>query len=59
MFGYWLVHHGLQLGSSGEIEDKDLSRAVGLKRQLGIGVNRGAIAISQSIVIEHNRPRAT
>jgi hypothetical protein len=33
-FGYWLVHHGLQLGSSGEIEDKDLSRAVGFDRDL-------------------------
>ncbi len=33
-FGYWLVHHGLQLGSSGEIEDKDLRSAVGFNRDL-------------------------
>jgi hypothetical protein len=43
-FGYWLVHHSLQLGSSGEIEDKDLSRAIGFNRQFGLGIDRGAIA---------------
>jgi hypothetical protein len=33
-FAYWLVRHSLQLGSSGEIEDKDLSRAIGFNRDL-------------------------
>jgi hypothetical protein len=33
-----------QICSSGEIEEKDLSRAVGLERKLGLGVNRSAVA---------------
>jgi hypothetical protein len=33
-FGYWLVRHYWQLGSSGEIEDKDLGRAIAFNRNL-------------------------
>ena len=43
-FAYWLFHDSLQLGSSGKIEDKDLSREIGFDRQLRFGINRGAIA---------------
>jgi hypothetical protein len=46
------LHYGLQVDSSGEIEQKDLSLANGFDCQIGFGVNRGAKASPSSFTIE-------